>query len=104
MPVIKGIQRAGIFALRRLPDVHQILTALPMAETVTVVSDTLWGLKTACALRRKEKEVIFITSRSRLLEDSFDEETTQFISDNLESWGIRLFVSLKVSELLVKAS
>jgi len=99
-PSIRGIQKSGVFALRRYCDVTKILHALPMADTVAVVSDTLWGFKAACALRRENKQIILITTHPRLLDDLFDEETTQYISDNLETWGIRLFVSENVSEFL----
>src|SRR3989338_6256082 len=43
-PDIKGNHRSGIYGLRRLTEAQEILKKIPLADTVTVQNQSLWGL------------------------------------------------------------
>ncbi len=59
-PDIKGTHKDRVFSLRRFGDMNQFLTALPLVETVIIQSGGALGAKMACALKKRNKEVIWI--------------------------------------------
>lgn len=59
-PDIKGTNKTGVFSLRQLSDIDQFIGELPLTETAVVMGGGRPGFKMACAIRKREKEVLWI--------------------------------------------
>lgn len=100
LPDIKGMHRTGIFSLRRLGEVLELSKLIPVCDTVIVQSTTPLGLQLVCALRQRNKEVLWVSPESRILSAFWDEESSAVIQKNLEDWGVRIVLQNEVAELL----
>ena len=60
LPDIKGIHKEGVFTLKKLKEIEQIIHLLPLTDTVAVQSAALQGLKTISFFLSQGKEVLWI--------------------------------------------
>ena len=99
-PEIKGANKMGVFGLRRLGDIKDILAVMHLVDTVIMEADSVSGLKMAQGLKKRSKEVVFIIPSGHLLFDSVDRETAEILSRCLEENGICTVKENTVSEIL----
>lgn len=97
---VKGDNKTGLYHLRRLTDMSDLLKAMPFIETIAVRSDNLAGLKTAVSLCAAKKEVILVTSEPRILNGLLEESNAMVVQTALEEIGLRIFTQNKITELL----
>ena len=99
-PEIKGVGKSGSYALRRFCDLQELTKNLLLIDTIVIQSETLSGLKMACALNRIGKEVIWITADTQLLPSEMKDESSQILCRILEEDGIRIMTENAVAEIL----
>lgn len=76
LPEIKGVNKNGVYTLRQLPELDQILDFLPLIETVVVQSDSPRGASIAAAFLKRDKEVIWVVSNDQVARDALNAEIT----------------------------
>jgi NAD(P)H-nitrite reductase large subunit len=100
LPDIKGNHRAGVYGLRRFDEAKQILKNISISETIAVQSDTLWGLTIVEAMRKRNKEVLWIYSGKSLFAPTLDEQSGASLKHSLEAQGIRILEDNAIAEIL----
>ena len=91
LPDTKGNHRTGVFGLRRMTDMVEMGKLLAICETIVIQSQTLLGLRVALALRRRGKEVIWVTPETRFLSQFLNEEAGNFVRSLVEESGVRIW-------------
>ncbi len=99
-PETKGLNKTGVFTLQRLTGIKDILTILPLVETVAIEADHFTGVLAAQAFRKRGKEVLFVSPQESVLPATADKDTMKGLEKTLEDNGIRLFTQNKVVEIL----
>lgn len=99
-PNIRGTNKDGVFGVRLLKDIQGIAQGLGLTETAVISGRGVGALKTACALARKKKEVIWIVPEARILCACLDPESAQVIQELLVNTGIRVITDNEISEIL----
>ncbi len=96
-PDIKGAHKTGVFTLRRLADVKNIIAVLPLIETVAIEADGLSGLTAAQAFRKRGKEVLLVNLKWPL---AAAKQAGDNLKKLLEGNGVRLIHDNKIVEIL----
>ena len=99
-PSIKGVGKSGVYAVRRLNDVQQLMKNIPLFDTMVLESETLMGLKMASAMTKIGKEVIWSISGKHIFSSWLDEESARVIRGVLEDAGIRIMEENTIAEIL----
>jgi nitrite reductase (NADH) large subunit len=100
LPDIKGVNKTGVFGLRKFEDVKNIQKHLVFVETAVVLTRSIEGIETACALKKRGKETILISSGPTLLPEFLDEGSSALIVQALEALGIRVLTGTMIEEIL----
>ena len=99
-PEIKGTAKMGVFGLKRLSDIKDILAILHLVDCAVIQADSIEGLKIACSLKKRVKEVILIIPSSHVLFSLLDKGPAEVIEKCLEQNAIRIVKENAVSEIL----
>ena len=99
-PDVKGTNKMGVFGLRRLGDMKDILSILHLVDVVVIQANTIDGLKVAEGLRVKNKDVVLVIPSPQLLSGILDGETAEAILKYLEENGVRVIRGSSVTEIL----
>ena len=99
-PEIKGTNKSGVYGIKRLGDIVQIINALPFTDVVSIQSDNLMGLQIAMNLVKREKEVLFITPGNQILPSILNPQQSQKLVNALNQVGLRIVFQNTLSELL----
>ena len=99
-PEIKGTNKMGVFGLRSLGDIKDILAVAHLVDTVVVEADSLSGIRMAQGLKKRGKEVVYVFSSAYPLSGILDQEAAGLIAKCLEENGIRLMKENALSEIL----
>lgn len=99
-PDMKGSNKEGIYHLRSFPQVDLMLKKLLVTETIAVQSDTFEGLKTAYAIAKKGKEVIFFASNNSFILKGLAEEPRRNMMESLSSKGMHIILVNEITEIL----
>lgn len=97
---IKGSNKTGIFGLRRLGDIKDILAILHLVETVAIQADSISGLKIAYGLRKRNKEAVFVVAGASILSEILDRDIAGILEKYLEDNGIRIVKGNAIVEIL----
>ncbi len=100
LPEIKGDHREGIFDLQKFSDITALQKQLPITESVAFKAETLEGVRAACALAEREKEVIcdcFSLNSSGALDQSTLQALNDFMNTNSR---IRFVFDYTIDEIL----
>lgn len=100
LPDIKGVNKMGVFGLRKLSDVKDILAILHLVETVVIQADSIAALKMAYGLKKRGKEIILIIPTTRILSSLIDQEPAEIIMKNLEENGVAFAKEASLGEIL----
>lgn len=103
LPEVKGNTKNGIFHLKRLNGIEQMINALPLADTVVIQSDGWTGLQAAVAFLKRKKEVILITSGQNLLSVMCPAVIGDVLAQVLSSKGLRIIPGNSIAEILGEA-
>jgi len=97
IPRIDGVEKKGVFTLKTLGDVDELL-AYPKRE-IAIVGAGFIGVETAMALKMKGHDVILIESLDHVLPAAFDEEPAHLIETALHEHEIKIFTGEKVTQI-----
>ncbi len=103
LPEVKGNTKNGVFHLKRLSGIEQMINALPLTDTVVIQSDGWTGLQAAAAFLKRKKEVILITSGPNLLPKMCPAVIGETIAQVLASKGLRIIFGNSIAEILGEA-
>ncbi|OBU28748.1 CoA-disulfide reductase [Photobacterium kishitanii] len=102
LPPIKGLDKRGVYSLRRMQDGLNIKTALadPLCHHVTIIGSGFIGLEVAEAMIHQGKTVRLIERAKCLIPDAFDAEISQHIQPELERAGVQIHLQESVCEII----
>ncbi|OGX08118.1 MAG: hypothetical protein A2Z88_09320 [Omnitrophica WOR_2 bacterium GWA2_47_8] len=76
-PDIKGVNKIGVYAWKKLDDINKIFNEVPLIDTVVIQGDGPDGLELAQAFQKRGKEAILITKASQDLPQAFAENPAE---------------------------
>ncbi len=94
-PEVEGIQRDGVFGLRRLEDASGILERLPTARRAIVLGGGLVGLKAAAALKERGLRVTVLVDSPHVLSQMLDESSARIFERIFEQNGVAIRTKAK---------
>ncbi|NOX97805.1 MAG: NAD(P)/FAD-dependent oxidoreductase [Nitrospirae bacterium] len=97
---IKGEDRKGVFGLRTVEDVQNILQRLDKVKVAAVLGGGLIGLKAAYGLRKRGLRVKVIIKSNRVLSQMLDERAAAIFRKRIEENGIEVMTGLAAEEIL----
>ena len=100
LPELKGIQKRGVFGLRTVKDVKEILGLLPVAKTACVLGGGLIGLKAGYALKKRGIDIKIIVKSKQILSQVLDKTAADIIQGHLGANGLEILTGLDAAELL----
>ncbi|MDI6848854.1 MAG: FAD-dependent oxidoreductase [Candidatus Saccharicenans sp.] len=101
IPPLPGIEREGIFTVRMLDDVLELLDFVSSRPEIVVLGGGLLGLEIARALNHRGLEKVSVVEVfSRLLPRQLDETGSGLLKSRLEGMGLRFFIGREASEIL----
>ncbi|MFB3902256.1 MAG: NAD(P)/FAD-dependent oxidoreductase [Acidobacteriota bacterium] len=99
-PRAAGIQKKGVFGLRRIEDVHGMFARLPEVKKAVVLGAGLVGLKAAAALREHDVEVTILVGSRHVLSQMLDEPSARVYEDIFQKHGVRIITGVKPAAIL----
>lgn len=100
MPIV-GLDKKGIFTVRTLDNVLELLEAIRSGPDVVILGGGLLGLELARALKMRGVERVSVVEVfSRLLPRQLDETGAGLLQAILEKTGIKFFTGQEVTEIL----
>lgn len=101
-PPVPGLERTGVFSLRRMADGHALKAAVQDAanQRAVVIGSGFIGLEVVEALVNQGKDVRLIELAERVIPEAFDCEITQHIETELQEKGVQLHLGERVEAVL----
>lgn len=99
-PQIDGMNRAGVFGLRKLEDAQGILERLPKARLAVVLGGGLVGLKAAAALQERGVGVTVLVDSPHVLSQMLDESSARIFEEIFERNGVSIRTRTKPAAVL----
>lgn len=99
-PQIDGMNRAGVFGLRKLEDAQGILERLPKARLAVVLGGGLVGLKAAAALQERGVGVTVLVDSPHVLSQMLDENSARIFEEIFERNGVSIRTRAKPAAVL----
>jgi len=100
IPLIKGTDKRGTFALRTLEDALRILDYLKSHPQVVVLGGGLLGLEIARALKTRGADVQIVEFLDRLLPRQLDSPAATILKSQLERMGLKVRLGAAAEEIL----
>ncbi|MFN4219123.1 MAG: NAD(P)/FAD-dependent oxidoreductase [Candidatus Bipolaricaulia bacterium] len=94
-PKVEGIQRDGVFGLRKLEDAQGILARLPKTRRAVVLGGGLVGLKAAAALKERGVAVTVLIDSPHALSQMLDESAARIFEGIFEQNGVAIRTKAK---------
>ncbi len=101
---IPGVDKEGIFTVRKLDDAKGIEKLLDKTKTVAVLGGGLIGLRDAYALHARGKKIVVIIKSNQVLSQMLDKEGADIIQKRIEENGISVMTGLAAKEILGEKS
>ena len=98
-PNIAGIDKKGVFQIRKIDDALAIRKSIKPGEKAIVIGAGFIGLMMSEALFKQGMEVTIVEKSSQVLPALFEFELSKIIQRNLESKGIELILNATVDEI-----
>ncbi|MCX8161160.1 MAG: FAD-dependent oxidoreductase [Candidatus Saccharicenans sp.] len=101
VPPVAGADREGVFTIRTLDDVLELLDFIRGRPEIVILGGGLLGLEIARALNlRSLGRITVVEVFNRLLPRQLDETGARLLQSHLEGLGISFFIGREVSEIL----
>jgi len=100
IPPFKGADKRGVFTLRTLDDVYEIIDYLEDHEKVALIGGGLLGLEIARALKLRGAEVEVVEFFDRLLPRQLDSQGASLLKAQIENMGIKVHLGITTEEIL----
>ena len=102
VPPIKGIEKKGIFTLRKVEDALAIKEYAARTRKAIVIGGGLLGIEFAQCLRKLGQQVEVVEIYPRLLPMQLDQDGSAILEDYLRKLGIDMLLGVKTAEVLGK--
>jgi nitrite reductase (NADH) large subunit len=99
IPPFKGADKKGVFTLRTLDDVYEIIDALESSNKVVLIGGGLLGLEIARAVKSRGAEVEVVEFFDRLLPRQLDRQGAALLQAQIENMGIKVQVGIVTEEI-----
>ena len=99
---IPGVDKKGVFTIRKIDDVEGIEKELDRVKTVCVLGGGLIGLRDAYALNKRKKDVKVIVKSPQILSQMLDKDGADIIQKRLEENGIQILTLKDAKEIIGK--
>lgn len=99
-PDIKGKARSGVFGTQKLKDIDAIFQNIDEVDTVSIQSNSVFGLNLAIALAKREKEVYLILGKNNFLSRALDSNVIDKVVSQLEEKRIHIVLNENIIEVL----
>lgn len=99
LPPIKGIQKRGVFTIRRLADVHNIASTTLHAKRAVVIGGGVLGLEAASELHRIGLEVVVLESAAQICARQIDKKSSSSFVDVMEGVGVPCIQNVCIDEI-----
>lgn len=100
-PPLPGLDKDGLFTIRTLDDVLELLEAIRSGPEVVILGGGLLGLELARALKMRGVDKLSVVEVfSRLLPRQLDETGAGLLQASLEKTGIKFFIGQEATEIL----
>ncbi|NLW92562.1 MAG: FAD-dependent oxidoreductase [Syntrophomonadaceae bacterium] len=100
IPPFKGVEQAGVFALRSLGDALVLKEAIKSAKTAVVIGGGVLGLEAVWEMVSSGVEVSVIEHNTRLMPRQLDEPSSLKLQQAMIDKGIKLYLGLDTEEIL----
>jgi nitrite reductase (NADH) large subunit len=98
-PPIDGIEKDGVFTLRKLQDAWDIKNQVKKGKKVINIGGGIQGLETAWNLQQHGIKVSIMEFQSRLMPNQLDERASQILQEAVEKFGIDIHLSTAASKI-----
>lgn len=100
LPPIQGAEKNGVFTLRTLDDVLELLDYLKDRQKVVIIGGGLLGLEIARAVKTLGKDVEIVEFFPRLLPRQLDVQGAEMLKGQIEKMGMGVRLGLTTEEIL----
>ncbi len=97
---IKGVNKKGVFSLRKLADLKDAVSILHLIETVVIDGSSALGVSIACGFKKRNKDVVLVAPSAFILPHLVDKESASSIEKHLEENQIRVIRDNAITEIL----
>ncbi len=98
-PDIKGVQREGVFGVKRFKDIQGMVKLFPIVETIVIQAEDVNALKFVFAFLKMEKEIVVISPNPEIF-SSLALEENKWIPQALEEGKLRFLKEYPIAEIL----
>jgi NAD(P)H-nitrite reductase large subunit len=102
-PKVEGMDKEGVFGLRKITDVEGMLARLPHATRAVVLGAGLVGLKAAAGLKQHGLDVTVLVGSLQVLSQMLDESSSEVFKQIFEENGVPVITGVQAAEVLGKA-
>lgn len=99
-PKAEGMDKEGVFGLRKMTDVEGMLARLPQARQAVVLGAGLVGLKAAAGLKEQGCEVTVLVGSPHVLSQMLDETSSEVFKRIFEENGVPILTGVQAAEVL----
>lgn len=96
IPPFAGVDKQGVFTIRSLSDVQQILEYLPKVSSVVVIGGGVLGIEAAWEIHRAGKVVTIIQNTNALMDRQLDQTGSELLLKLTREAGISVSFGLGV--------
>ena len=99
-PPIDGIEKGGVFTLRKLQDAWDIKNQIKKGENVINIGGGIQGLETAWNLQQHGIKVSIMEFQSRLMPNQLDERASQILQEATQKFGINVYLDTGAHKII----
>jgi nitrite reductase (NADH) large subunit len=100
VPPIKGVEKRGVFTLRKMADALAIREYVKKTDKAIVIGGGLLGLEFAACLRNAGQQVEVVEINPRLLPNQLDQDGAAILEEGLKAFGIKAELDVEINEIL----
>jgi len=100
IPLIKGVEKIGVFALHSIKDALTIKEYTKKTRKTIIIGGGLLGLEFAVSLRKLGQQVEVVEIFQRLLPRQLDQDGATILKERIETRGIKIVLGVKTEEIL----
>lgn len=99
IPPVKGADREGVIAIRRIKDIETINRFMPGARRVVVIGGGVLGLEAAWEFRKSKCEVTVLEAAPQLMVRQLDQEAGRMLEMIAADAGIAIHTGVQIEEI-----
>ena len=99
IPPIKGNEKEGVIAIRRISDTDKINELLPKVKNAVVIGGGVLGLEAAWELCKAKCNVTVLELAPGLMPRQLDDKSGKFLADIIKEKGVDLRLNVKIDSI-----